>query len=127
MGNCTRTTKVGYYTGNDATNHNIDCGFQYGTKFIFLKRLDSTQTSGNGRWVFLSNLSDGQQDSNFRIRNQSQNNSAGHYTSYNGDVGWNQLVFRDHANGFTLRSSADHFNTNNCKVIFYAVAKLQGE
>ena len=120
-------TKVGYYTGNDATNHNIDCGFQYGTKFLILKRIDSTQTSGNGRWVFLSNLSDGQQDSNFAIRNQSQVSSKGHFTSYGGDVSYNQLVFRDASNGFSLRSSASGMNTNNNKFIFYAVAKLQGE
>jgi len=120
-------TKVGYYTGNDAQNHNIDCGFQYGTKFLMLKRLNSTQTSGNGRWVILSNLSDGQQNQYWRIRNQTQNSSKGHYTSYNGDVSWNTNIIRDVSNGFQLRGSADNFNTNNNKFIFYAVAKLQGE
>ena len=120
-------TKVGYYTGNDATHHSIDCGFQYGTKFLMLKRLDSTQTSGNGRWVILSNLSDGQTNSNWALRSQSQNSSKGFYTSYQGDVSFNYQTLRSQSSGFALRSSASGFNTNNNKFIFYAVAKLQGE
>ena len=116
-------TKVGYYTGNGSTN-SINAGFQYGTKFLMLKRLDSTQTSGNGRWVILSTLSDGQTDGDWNITNQSQHNSKGHFTSYSGDVSYNYQTLRNSSAGFGLIQQASGWNSDNNKFIYYAVAKV---
>ena len=116
-------TKVGYYEGTGSNNF-IDAGFSTGTKFLMLKRLDSTQTSGNGRWVILSNLSDGQTDSNWAITTQSQHSSKGHFTSYNGDVSYNYQTLRGTNAGFGLIQQASGWNYDNNKYIYYAVAKV---
>ena len=89
-----------------------------------LKRLDSTQTSGNGRWVILSNLSDGQTNSNWAITTQSQHNTKGHYTSYGGDVGYNYQTLRNSSAGFGLIGQASGWNYSSNKYIYYAVAKV---
>ena len=116
-------SKVGYYTGT-GSNHFIDAGFTNGTKFLMLKRLDSTQTSGNGRWVILSTLSDGQTDGDWNITNQSQHNSKGHFTSYSGDVSYNYQTLRNSSAGFGLIQQASGWNSDNNKFIYYAVAKV---
>ena len=116
-------SKVGYYTGTGSNNF-IDAGFTNGTKFLMLKRLDSTQTSGNGRWVILSTLSDGQTDGDWNITNQSQHNSKGHFTSYGGDVSYNYQTLRNNNTGFGLIQSASGWNSSNNKYIYYAVAKV---
>ena len=89
-----------------------------------LKRLDSTQTSGNGRWVFVSNLSDGQTNTNFRITTQSQHNTKGHFTSYAGDASYNYQTLRGTNAGFGLIGTASGWNYDNNKYIYYAVAKV---
>ena len=92
----------------------IDCHIAYlkdgEPKFLMLKRLDSTQTSGNGRWVILSTLSDGQTDSNWAITTQSQHNTKGHFTSYAGDASYNYQTLRGTKAGFGLIGTASGWN-----------------
>ena len=114
-------TKVGYYVGNGSDN-SIDAGFSNGTKYVMLKRLDSTQTSGNGRWALLSSLSDGQTSNNWKLNGQSQLQSKGMYPSYNDSFTWNYQTFRSTSQGFSFHG--DTYNTNDAKFIYYAVAKL---
>ena len=116
-------TKVGYYVGNNSNNF-IDAGFSNGTKFLLVKRLDSTQTSGNGLWCITSDLSDGQTNNNWTLKGQSQLATKGFYPAYAGDFQWNYQAFRSTSAGFGFIQNGSNMNGSGAKYIYYAVAQL---
>ncbi len=97
--------KVGYYEGNGSAGKVIDCGFTTGSRFVMIKR---TETSGNWK----------QYDTTRGLSSSvSMNCNANDYTAQSDDD-----FLRQHNSGFELNTSDGEVNANGGKYIFLAVA-----
>ena len=97
--------KVGYYTGNGSAGNVINCGFTTGSRFVMIKRSDST-----GNWK--------QYDTTRGLSSSvSMNCNANDYTAQSDDD-----FLRQHNTGFELNTSDGEVNASGGNYIYLAVA-----
>lgn len=97
--------KVGFYEGNGSAGKVIDCGFTTGSRFVMIKR---TETTGNWK----------QYDTTRGLSSSvSMNCNANDYTAQSDDD-----FLRQHNTGFELNTSDAEVNANGGYYIYLAVA-----